>query len=35
MENIRNRVSIGFYTSEEKIIKKSSKINAKTTMFAT
>ena len=33
MENIRNRVNIGFYTSEDKIISKSSKINARTTMF--
>ena len=33
MENIRNRVNIGFYTSEEKIISKSSKINARTIRF--
>ena len=33
MENIRNRVNINFYTSAEKIIAKSSKVNAKTTMF--
>ena len=33
MENVRNRTNIKFYTSKEQILKNSSKINAKTTMF--
>ena len=33
MENVRNRVNIKFFTSDEKILENSSKINAKTTMF--
>ena len=33
IENIRNRLNIGFYTSGEKIIKKSSKGNARTTIL--